>query len=85
MSGQRIDGLADHTVQGIWEAQHAGDLAGGDVLEDTIIKSAERLAEKGYWMWMFTSATEEASLWKDLHGDYWIVDPEDGDIRAWGT
>lgn len=55
------------------------------MLEDMIVRSAGVLAEKGYWMWMFTSAIEEASLWQDLHGNYWVVDPEDGDIREWGT
>lgn len=83
MPGKRIDDLEDHTVQGLWEAQNAGKISVEDVLDETIVRSAGVLAEKGYWMWMFTSATEEASLWKDLHGDYWIVDPKDGDITPW--
>lgn len=85
MAGIGIDDLADHTVQGIWEAHLRGEIARKHALDDTIIRSAGVLAEKGYWMWMYTSATEEASLWQDLHGDYWIVDPEDGNIREWGT
>lgn len=83
MPGKQIDDLADHTVQGIWEAQRAGELVGDDVLERTIIRSAERLAEKGYWMWMFQSATEDGSLWQDLDGKYWILHPDDGTIRKW--
>jgi hypothetical protein len=83
MAGIGIDDLEDHTVQGIWEAHLRGEIARRHVLDDTIVRSAGVLAEKGYWM--YTSATEEASLWQDLHGDYWIVDPEDGDIREWGT
>jgi hypothetical protein len=83
VSGKRIDDLPDHTVQGFWEAHQKGEIAVESVLDRVIVQSASRLAEKGYWMWMFTSATEEASLWKDLHGDYWIVDPETGDIRDW--
>lgn len=85
MTGKWIDDLTDHTVQGIWEAQQAGELAGDDDLERTIIRSAGVLADRGCWMWLFTSATERASLWQDLHGGYWIVDPEGGEIREWGT
>ncbi len=85
MSGKRIDDLPDHTVQGIWEAHSAGEIAVDDALDDMIVRSAGVLADKGYWTWMFTSASEEASLWLDLHGDYWVVDPETGNIRAWGT
>ncbi len=83
--GKRIYDLPDHTVQGLWEAHRAGEIAVEDALDDTIVRSAEVLADKGCWMWMFNSATEEASLWQDLHGDYWIVDPDDGEISAWGS
>jgi hypothetical protein len=85
VASKRIDDLDDHTVQGIWEAHVSGEIVPGNVLEDTIVRSAGVLAKKGYWMWMFMAATEEASSWRDLHGDYWVVDPERGDIREWGT
>ena len=83
--GKRIGDLPDHTVQGLWEAHRAGEIAIEDTLDDTIVRSAGVLADKGYWMWMFTSASAEASLWQDLHGNYWMVDPDDGEIREWGT
>jgi hypothetical protein len=81
VSAKRIDDLADHTVQGLWEAHQNGEIAINDVLDDVVVRSAIRLAEKGYWMWMFMSASEEASCWRDLEGAYWVVDPESGDIR----
>jgi hypothetical protein len=85
MPSKRIDDLDDHTVFGIWEASRASGLSGGDALEDMIIRSAGVLAEKGYWMWMFTAATEDGSAWQDLRGNYWEVDPESGDIREWSA
>jgi hypothetical protein len=85
VSSKCIDDLDDHTVQGIWEASLAGELAGGAPLEDVIVRSAGVLAEKGYWNWMFTAATEDGSAWQDLRGNYWEVNPEDGDIREWSA
>ena len=85
MPGTRIDDLPDHTVQGIWEAHLAGDVLVEDALDDTIVRSAGVLAGKNLWMWMFTSATEGASLWKDLHGEYWVLDLASGEIREWST
>lgn len=85
MPGTHIDDLPDHTVQGIWEANRAGEIDVKDALDEMIVRSAEALADKGHWMWMFTSATEDASLWQDLHGDYWAVDFDSGEIWAWGT
>ncbi len=85
MPDKRIDDLADHTVQGIWEAYRDGEIAVEDALDNVIVRSAEQLANKSYWMWMYTSASEEASLWQDLEGNFWVVDPDTGDIREWGT
>jgi len=85
MPGKRINDLDDRSVFGIWEASRAGGLAGGNPLEDVTIRSAGLLAEKGYWRWTFTSVSEETSSWQDLHGNFWVVDPEDGDVRAWGS
>jgi hypothetical protein len=85
MPNKRIDNLDDHTVQGIREASLAGELAGGDPVEVRIVRSASVLAEKGYWNWMFTRATEDGSVWQDLRGNYWEVDPEVGEIREWDT
>ncbi len=83
MPGKRIDDLADHTVQGIWEAHLAEEISIDDVLDEVIVRSAGVLAEKAYWMWMFTAATEKGSVWQDLHGKYWVVHPEEGVIREW--
>ena len=85
MSGKRIDDLPDHTVQGLWEAHLAGEVAVEDALDDMIVRAAGVLADKGYWMWMFTATSEDGSSWRDLDGNYWVVDAETGDIRAWGT
>jgi hypothetical protein len=74
----RINDLPDHTVQGIHEAHLRCEVATDDVLDDVIVRSAQQLAKKGYWMRIFMSATEEASLWRDLSGEYWLVDPDDG-------
>ena len=82
---KRIDDLPDHTVQGIWDAHLRGEVDISNVLDDTIIRCAGVLAEKGYWMWMFMLASEEGSCWRDLDGDYWVVDRESGEIREWGT
>jgi len=60
--GSRINDLPDHTVQGIHEAHLRGEVATDDVLDDVIVRSAQQLAKKGFWMWMFMSATEDASL-----------------------
>ena len=54
-------------------------------MEDRIIRSASVLAEKGYWNWMFTRATEDGSVWQDLRGNYWEEYPEVGEIREWDT
>jgi hypothetical protein len=43
------------------------------------------LAGKGYWTWVFQAATEDLTSWEDLHGDYWVVDPNNGCIWEWGT
>lgn len=85
MAGKRIDDLPDHTVQGLWESHRAGEIAVEDALDEMIVRSAGVLAEKGYWMWTFMAASEEGSSWRDLHGDYWVVDPEAGDVREWGA
>ena len=85
MPNKRIDNLDDHTVQGIWEASLAGELAGGNPVEVRIVRSAGVLAEKGYWNWMFKASTEDGSAWQDLRGNYWEVDPESGDIREWSA
>jgi hypothetical protein len=85
MPGGCIDDLADHTLQGIWEAHLEGELAMGSVLDDVTVRAAAVLTEKGYWMWMFQAATEELTSWQDLHGDYWAVDPINGHIWEWGT
>ena len=68
-------------MQGIWEASRAAQLAGGSPLEDMVLRSAAVLAEKGYWEWMLTSSGEQSSSWQDLRGNYWVIDPEGGEIR----
>ena len=78
--GKRINDLPDHTVQGIWEAHQADELAVEDELDDMIIRAAGVLAEKGHWTWMFQAASEDASSWKDRHGIFWVMDPKDGEI-----
>lgn len=83
MPGKRIDDLPDHTVQGIWEAQLAGGVVVENAIDEVIVRSAGVLADKGYWMWMFMAASEAGSSWRDLHGDYWVVHPDDGTIREW--
>lgn len=81
--GKRIDDLPDHTVQGIWEAQQAGEIVIEGALDETIVRSAEVLAEKRLWRWMFSSSSEDASLWQDLYGNYWVVYLHQNDIREW--
>ncbi len=49
-------------MQGIWETYLTGNLEVGDALDGIILRSARALTDKGYWMWLFTSAGEEASL-----------------------
>jgi hypothetical protein len=78
LAGKRIDGLTGHTVQGIREALNA-------VVDDVAVRAAIVLAEKGNWMWLFQAATEDLTAWQDLHGDYWIVDPNNGSIWEWDT
>ena len=85
MTGKRIDDFEDHTVQGIWEAYLNGELAAGHVVDHVTVRSAGLLAEEGYWMRMFQAATEELTSWQDLHGNYWVMDPNNGYIREWGT
>ena len=85
LPGNRIDDLDDLTVQGIWEAHLEGELVPGDVVDDVAIRAAGVLAEKGYWMWLFQAATEDLTTWQDLHGGYWVVDPDKGYIWEWGT
>jgi hypothetical protein len=85
VTGTRIDDIEDHTVQGIWEAHIKGEIAPGNVVDDVDVRAAGVLAEKGYWMWMFQAATEELTSWQDLHGDYLVVDPDNGCIWEWGT
>jgi hypothetical protein len=43
------------------------------------------LAEKVYWRWIFQAATGDLTSWKDVHGDYWVVDPNSRCIWEWGT
>jgi len=85
MTVKRIDDLEDHTVQGIWEAHLNGELAKVDVVDQVTVRAAGVLAKKGYWMWLFQAATEELTSWQDLHGYYWVVDPNNGYIWEWGT
>jgi hypothetical protein len=85
MPGKHTDDLNDHTVQGIWEAHLLGRIDEGDVVDDITVRSEGMLAEKGYWVWMFTSASKEPSSWQDLRGDYWMVNPDARDVREWGT
>ena len=68
MPGKRIDYLDDHTVTGIWEASRAGELAGGDAVEDRKIRSASVLAEKGYWNWMELDVHGGDRGWLSLAG-----------------
>ena len=82
---KRINDLPDRTVQGIWEAYQAGDIVVEDKLDEAIVRSAGALAEKRHWTWMFRAASEDASSWKDLHGSFWVVDPDDGEIWEWGS
>ena len=85
LPGKRIDDLDDLTVQGIREAHLEGELTYNDVVDDAAVRAAAVLAEKGYWMWLFQAATEDLTTWQDLHGDYWVVDPNNGYIWEWGT
>ena len=85
MTSKRIDDLQDHTVQGIWEAHLEGELSQNDIVDQVTVRAAGVLVEKGYWMWLFQAATEELTSWQDLHGDYWVVDPDNGYIWEWGT
>ena len=85
MTGKRVDDLQDHTVQGIWEAHLEGELSENDIVDQVTVRAAGVLVEKGYWMWLFQAATEELTSWQDLHGDYWVVDPDNGYIWEWGT
>ena len=84
MFPKRIDDLWDLTVQGIWEAHLNGELAEADVVDQVAVRAAGVLAEKGYWTWMFQAATEDLTTWQDLHGEYWVVDPNNGCIWEWG-
>jgi len=77
--------LEDRTVQGIWEPHLKGKLAMADVVDRVTVRAAEVLAENGYWMWPSQAATEELTSWQDLHGNYWVVDPNNGYIWVWGT
>jgi hypothetical protein len=72
-------------VQGIWETHRNGELVPSDVVEDVAVRAAGVLAEKGYWTWMTQAATEDLTCWEDLHGDYWVVDHNNGCIWEWGT
>lgn len=85
MNSKYIEELEDQTVQGIWEASRAGQLAGGSPLEDMVLRSAALLAEKDHWGWMLMSASEWSSCWQDLRGNLWVVDPEVEEIREPGT
>ncbi len=85
MSSKGIDDLWDLTVQGIWEAHLNGELAEAGVVDQVAVRAAGVLAEKGHWTWMFQAATEDLTSWEDLHGDYWVVDPNNGCIWEWGT
>lgn len=85
MAGKRIDSLTDHTVQMVREAHLNGQLELNAVVDDVAVRAATVLAEKGYWMWLFQAATEDLTAWQDLHGDYWIVDPNNGSIWEWDT
>jgi hypothetical protein len=77
--------LPEQTVQGIYEAHQRGEVDTTDVSDQVIVRSAALLAEKGYWMWLWTYASEETSTWNDLQGGYWTVDPDSGDIWSFVT
>jgi hypothetical protein len=85
VSGKGIDDLKDLTVHGIWEAHLEGEFVPADATEDAAVRATGVLAGKGYWTWVFQAATEELTSWEDLHGDYWVVDPNNGCIWEWGT
>jgi hypothetical protein len=85
VSPKRIDDLWDLTVQGIWEAHVNGELAKADVVDQVAVRAAGVLAEKGYWTWMFQAASEDLTSREYLHGDYRVVDPNNGRIREWGS
>jgi hypothetical protein len=53
------------------------------VVDDVAVRAAGVLVEKGYWTWMFQAATENLTSWEDLHGDYWVVDTNNGCIWEW--
>ncbi len=85
MSAKHIDDLADLTVLGIWEAHRSGEIVPADAVDDVAVRAAGLLAEKGYWTWVCQAATQDLTSWEDLHGDYWVVDPNNGCIWEWGT
>ena len=85
MSSKRIDDLGDLSVHGIWEAHLKGEFVPATVVDDAALRAAGVLAGKGYRTWMFQAATEDLTSWEDLHGDYWVVDPNNGCIWEWGT
>ena len=80
MNRYSIYDLPDHTVEGIMDAYTRDELVIDDVQEDVMVRSAQQLAKKGYWMWTLLAATEEASMWRDLEGKLWLVAPDNGRI-----
>lgn len=83
--GKWMADLPDHTARGICEAHRAGEFVVEDALDDSIVRSAGALTEKGHGTWVFQAASEAASSWKDLRGKFWVVDPDDGGIWEWGS
>ena len=82
---KRITDLPDTTVQGICEAHEKGELAIDDELDECILRCAQQLANKGWWMWLFVFSNGELSTWRDLEGNHWVIDPEDGEIWEFGS
>jgi hypothetical protein len=83
LTGKRVDDLTDLTVQGIWEAHLQGELAEADAVDRAAVSAAGVLAERGHWTWMFQAATEDLTSWRDLHWNYWVVDPNNGYVWDW--
>jgi hypothetical protein len=81
----QITELDDTTVQGIVEANEQGLISIDDELDECILASAQHLATQGWWMWLFCITNGEASVWRDLERNFWVVDPKDGDIWEWGS
>ena len=80
LTGYRIYDLPDHTVEGIHDAYTRDELVIENVHEDVMVRSVQQLAKKGHWRWTLLAATDEVSMWRDLEGKLWLVDPDNGRI-----